>query len=303
LLILGAAPIAEASARLPPNLRALLLALAPGDRVDCDEDCPATPCELALAKTHGLPAEPGRIPWAAFDTGTVGQPCAWIHPCHWQVGADHVLLAPAEQLALDERTSRELMAAMAPYFLEDGITLHYLPGRPGRWLGVGVPFRGLTTMALDRVAGRRLTPSFFNRAGDAAAMLRRLQNEMQMLLYTHPATEARERARLLPVNSFWVTGAGELDRRIEPAAGVQVEARLQQATARGDADAHARAWQRIDGECCAPLLARLHAGAEVRLTLCGERAAQSWGPARTPTWRRAAAAMGLQRPSLEALAL
>lgn len=305
LLIPGAAPPAGATASppLPSNLRALLQMLAPGERIECDEHSPSPPYELALARAHGLPSEPGRIPWAAFETGTAGQPCAWVHPCHWQVGADHVLLSPAGLLSLDEPTSRELMAAMAPYFLEDGIALHYLPGQPGRWLAIGETFRDLVTMALDRVAGRRLTPSFFNGSGNAAALLRRLQNEMQMLLYTHPATEARQRQGLVPVNSFWVTGAGELARPPSPAAGVQLENRLHTAAAQADAAAHAQAWNDVDAQCCAPLLARLRAGAEVRLTLCGEHAAQTWGPARSGGWRRAAGALGLQRTTLEALAL
>lgn len=304
LLIRGAVPpLAAGSAppRLPANLSALLTELAPGARIDCDEGSPAGPFELALAQALGLPGTPGRIPWAAFETNTVGRPCAWVHPCHWQVGADHVLLAPAESLALDEDTSRELMAAMAPYFLEDGITLQYQDRFPARWLALGEAFRGLATVSMDRVVGRRLTPSFFDPSGDSAVLLRRLQNEMQMLLYTHPATEARQRQGLPPVNSFWVTGAGELTQPVAHAAGVRVEARLTASAA--DAGALAQAWEQIDAGPGADLLSELRRGDAVRLTLCGERAAQTWGPVRRGAWRRAMGAMGLQRQSLAEMAL
>jgi hypothetical protein len=41
-----------------------------------------------------------------------------------------------------------------------------------------------------------------------AKPLRRLQNEMQMLLYTHPVNERRIARGLPAVNSFWISGTG-----------------------------------------------------------------------------------------------
>ena len=295
----GGPPSASPSESAPtPNLQALLAALAPTDRIVCDEDAPAMPHELALARANGLPGEPGHIPWAAFETGTVGTPCAWIKPCHWQVGADQVLLAPPEDLALDDGTSRELMAAMAPYFLEDGITLHYQDGLPTAWLAQGETFRGLRTTSMERVAGTRLTLSLFNAAGGAAARLRRLQNEMQMLLYTHPANEARHQRGLAPINSFWVTGAGVLDQALPPRPGVRIETRLLQPAAHADGPAHAQAWREVDADSCASLLAQLRSGTPVQLTLCGDHAAQTFGAARTSGWALFSSVLGLQRPSL-----
>ena len=43
--------------------------------------------------------------------------------------------------------------------------------------------------------------------------LTRLQNEMQMLLYTHPFNDVRDSQRKLPVNSFWISGTGDLPLR------------------------------------------------------------------------------------------
>ena len=43
-----------------------------------------------------------------------------------------------------------------------------------------------------------------------ARSLRRLQNEMQMLLYRHPVNDARAAQRRLTVNSFWISGTGTL---------------------------------------------------------------------------------------------
>lgn len=297
LIIPGAVLPHEAGVALPPlgpNLRALLAAMAPDQRIECGEDNPSAPYELALAQASGLPGEPGYLPWAAFETGTVGQPCAFIQLCHWQVGADHILLSPPEQLAVDEATSLALLAAMAPYFLEDGITLQPYGCLPGTWLATGEVFRGLRCMSLDRLRGRRLTPALLDAVGAPAATLRRLQNEMQMLLYTHPANDRRQQQGLGPVNSFWVTGAGVLDQAIPVAADVRIESRLHAPALRHDALAHTQAWQEVDADVCASLLALLRAGGEARLTLCGEHAAQSFVPAKIGFWRQIKQFLGLQ---------
>jgi hypothetical protein len=57
----------------------------------------------------------------------------------------------------------------------------------------------------------------------------------------------------------------------------------------------------VDSDSCASLLAQLRAGAQVRLTLCGERAAQTWGPAPAGAWARLKGSLGL-RPAFEKLA-
>ena len=279
----------------PPKLRALLAAMTPGQRIECSEDAPSTPFELALAQARGLPGEPGHFPWAALETGTLGQPCAFITLCHWQVGADHVRLSPPEDLALDEETSSTLLAAMAPYFLEDGITL--LPHKqPGSWLATGEVFRGLRSISMDTLMGRHLTRSLLDGAGTPAATLRRLQNEMQMLLYTHPVNETRQQEGLAPVNSFWVSGAGVLAQAVPAAPQVRVDARLLAPALRGDAAAHAQNWQLVDADSCAALLAVLQAGGQARLTLCGARAAQSLVPAEAGFWPRIKHVLGLQPP-------
>jgi len=283
-------------APLPPKLRTLLGAMVPDGRIDCGEDSPSTPFELALAQAHGLPGGPGHLPWAAFETGTIGLPCAFIKLCHWQVGADHVRLSPPEELAVDEETARVLLAAMAPYFLEDGITLAPVGALSGTWLATGEVFRGLRSVSTDTLTGRHLTRSLLEGAGTPAATLRRLQNEMQMLLYTHPANEARQQRSLAPVNSFWVTGAGVLEQALPVAQDLRVETRLQAPARRHDAQAHAHAWQLVDTDACAALLAVLRTGGQARLTLCGDRAAQGFAPAPSGFWPRFKRVAGLQPP-------
>ena len=87
------------------------------------------------------------------------------------------------------------------------------------------------------------------------------------------------------------------DKAIPIAPEVKVEPRLAAAALRRDTDtyaAHAEAWQQVDADTCADLLARLRAGGDVRLTLCGARAAQTFEPAKTGFWGQFKNVLGLQ---------
>ncbi|MBK6612599.1 phosphoglycerate mutase [Ottowia sp.] len=263
-----------------PQLQALLRRLRPAGTIAVDEDSPAMPFEIALAHANGLPGEPGRVPWAAFESGTVGTPCAWFKPCHWQLGLDHVNLLDPAALALTEDESRALLAAVQPLLAEDGLALRY--AAPDAWLAQGEPLRGLATWSMQRALQRPITRDLLALAPTEAqsAHLRRLQSEVQMLLYSHPVNEARERERRWPVNALWITGAGTLDAPLPPARHVLVEPRLARLSPDAGPDDHAHAWQAIDADSLARLHAVLEAGGDARLTLCGPRRAQTLAPAR-----------------------
>lgn len=290
LLIPGALfPLPPGHQRQPlprlPHLDALLRRLRPDSVIECDDNNPSDPAELATARALGLPSEPGKIPWAALETGTIGTPCAWLIPCHWQLGMDHVLLADSALLALDEDHSRSLLASAEPLFREDGMDVRYV--MPNAWLAQGEMFRELSTWSMARATGRRLTPGLLaNTPVPAhAALLRRLQSELQMLLYTHPVNDARESAGQLPINALWITGAGVLAEAYPPRADVAVENRLvlaeqaQAGTLLSQAiAAHHEAWRELDADSGKRLLAALEAGHQVRLSLCGPTRALTFTP-------------------------
>lgn len=285
LLIPDAAPSRPEGAALPalpplPVLDALLARMRPAETIEIGPDSPATPFELALARANRLPGEPGRQPWAAFESAAVGTPCAWFKPCHWQLGLDHVNLLDPAALALTEAESRALLASVQPLLAEDGLQLRYL--LPDAWLAQGELLRGLTTWSMQRALEQPLTRDQLALAPSAAqsAHLRRLQTELQMLLYHHPVNEAREAARRWPVNAVWITGAGQLDAPLPPDPRVRVEPRLAQLPPDTNADALRAAWQAIDGDSLAQLRRVLDAGGDARLTLCGPRRALGFVPAR-----------------------
>jgi hypothetical protein len=302
---------------LPPTSTRSLIQLLQGMKpLPIDEASAhslSPPHERALARAQGLSTEAtpdGLIPWAARQAadqfrrdGTQGW--AWITPCHWAMGREHATLSDPAALALTEDESRTLLAAMQPYFETDGIMLHY--ATPARWLAEGQVFRSLPTASLDRVLGRNVDawlPSAHHAERSAgppqassapsggsalhevnsarAKVLRRLQNEMQMLLYTHPLNDTRAARRQLSVNSIWISGTGALPHATVPDMpdNLSVPRSLAEAVFADDWTAYAQAWAALDAGEVARLLARQQAGEPVRLTLCGERSAQTFETSR-----------------------
>ena len=263
-----------------PHLEKLLGRLALADN-DMGTDASLTPPhDRVSAGLHGMQAPDGCVAWAAHEVALGGrdpsaQAWAWITPVHWDVGADHITMADPRTLDLQEAESRELLLAMQPFFAEDGIALEY--ATPQRWLAQGEVFDDLPSASLDRVAGREISNWM-----PGAASLRRLQNEMQMLLFTHPVNDARGTRGLAAVNSFWVSGTGKLPEsaaRNHP-ADLVVPDTLRGAALAQDWAIWAQSWMHIDGNQCRAALDSLGSNHAVQLSLCGERGVLRFEPAR-----------------------
>ena len=296
VLISGAA-VPDGSQLPPlPNLQALLARAARESAVEADDDSPADPLDLALAHACGLPGAPGRVPWAAYETQTLGAPCAWLAPAHLEAGMNDVRLSDPADLRVSEAQSRALLDACAPLLAEDGIALRYV--RPDAWLAQGDVLEGLTCWSPRRAAGRSLQPEQLLRAGDPARQgkLLRLVSELQMLLYAHPVNDAREQAGLAAINALWIHGAGRLAQPVAPAPGATVVSDELLVNRN-----NAQAWQTLDAGPLAQLRAHLQSGGIARLTLCGPRRARTWVAAPGVSWR--AAARRLLRPVSVAAAL
>jgi hypothetical protein len=290
------ASIQQALDQVPaPALKALL------KRLDTSTVLPGDPQNLtplhervqAGAIWPGLALVDGLIPWAAAQaqhppTAVTTQtfPRAWalLTLCHWVIHADHVEMAEPAQLKVTPDESRTLQNAMRAYFAEDGISLHSADS--GTWLAEGAVFKDLPTASLDRVRGSRVD-GWIPRQPQAKP-LRRLQNEMQMLLYTHPVNDARASQGLPAINAFWVSGTGELPinggphTTSRPSAPVlQIHDDLRAAALRDDAAAWRQAWRTLDEGPITQLL-QLSAQREftahqpIALTLCGEHFARSF---------------------------
>lgn len=284
-----------------PNLAALLGRLAPLERLGRDEHSLTTPHEQVLARAWGWApetADDGGLPFAAVQARRDGVDTgdhAWglLTPVHWRVGSDHVALTDPDDLQLDADESRALFDACRPLFEDEGFVLAW--GAPLRWYLADESLAGLRTASLDRVIGRSVDP--WLPAGREARLLRRLQNEVQMLLYPHELNEDREARGLPPVNSFWLSGCGRAAPYDDRA--VHVDDRLRRPLLNEDWAAWAEAWQALDATRIAEWRQRVEGGEDLRFTLAGERFAQTFAPKQRSLWERVTA--GFRTPPVHTL--
>ena len=274
-----------------PRLSSLLDRLQPVARLDGDEYALAMPHERLLARELGWNEPDGLQPWGAWwaaqDGLTLPADLCWalLSPGHWLMGRDHLTLLDPAGLGLSDDESRALLEALRTFFEEDGWTLQW--GAATRWYASHPELGGLSTASLERVIGRNpdLWLAEDPQGHPLARKLRRLQAEAQMLLYNHPINEHRSEAGLATINSFWVSGCGQPPAppgTLQLPGHLRVINDLRAPLLADDMPLWLQAWHHIDAEVLPELLSALDAGQAVKLTLCGERHAVTFGPGAKP---------------------
>jgi hypothetical protein len=290
-----------------PNLERLLARWAPVDDAttadlpnsdEYDEYALSLPHERLLARLRGWPARDGLLPFAAEAarrdgfTPETGSGWGLLTPAHWHVGHDQVNLVDPALLELDEPEARTLHATLAPLFEDLGWKWHW--AGPTRWYVSHPSLAELPTASIDRVIGRNVDLWLNDHPG--VMLVRRLQSEVQMLLYVHPLNDAREARGALSVNSFWLSGTGPTQpAHLALPADVVVEARLRAPILGDDWSAWAEAWNALDA---GPLRELAETPGTKRLSLAGERGARTWQPAERPWWQRM---LGARAPNAQSV--
>ena len=269
-----------------PHLSRWLAGTRAEPRIGTDEYTLTPPHERALAEAWGWRGADGTLPFAAhaaaadrIDVG--GRAWGLLTPVHWHVGRDHITLADPAALKLDDATSRTMFDAVHDLFDSEGYQLVYASA--DRWYAAHDDFDGLPCASLDRVIGRNV--DLWLPSHRQARLIRRLQNEVQMLLYNHPLNNEREARGELPLNSFWLSGCG----RYQPVAGgrdIQVIDTLRAPMLAEDWVAWADAWRAIDAGPIAELHETMTSDPGGSLILCGERFAQRFDALPRSPWQR-----------------
>ncbi len=275
-----------------PNLARLITGLQPTTRDVDDEYTLSPPHERALAAAYGWHGHDGCWPWAALaargdgvDVGT--RPWGLVTPVHWHVGREHISLADPLELDLPEDESRALFDAVRPLFEDAPESGTLAWGSAARWYLAHEQLVELPCASIDRVIGRNVDLWL---RGDAQSTeeqtqrlrwVRRLQNEVQMLLHSHPVNEAREARGALPVNSFWLSGCGRVQRAV---AEVLVDDRLRAPLMAQDWAGWADAWRALDAEVVSVFADGAADDGAVSLTLCGERGWQRYDALPRSRW-------------------
>ena len=273
-----------------PNLNELLGQLSPIPPMLGSPDTLTPLAERMRSNSLGLQGPDGLIPWAAADAQQLGLTkthghagWAWITPCHLTAQSNQVRMDDPLDLHITTQECDTLRGAMKRYFEEDGITLHPLSN--GTWLAFGPVFKDLPTASLERVAGNSIDAWMPQQ--EHAKHLRRLQNEMQMLLYTHAVNDSRTARGLATINAFWISGTGTPGPApAKPPERMELLEGLRKTALQDDAFGWMQAWQELDRTRLAELLQSVKAGKTVQLTLCGERTAVTLETQDKPWWGR-----------------
>jgi len=135
----------------------------------------------------------------------------WLNatPVHLETRRTSMVLTDPAALELSIAESAALVALLGSHLAEEGITLH--APHPGQWLLRTEASSAVTTSSLGNVIGRDVR-TFLPRGPDSPRW-HRILTEIQMLLHTHPVTDAREARGQSPVNSVWLWGGGTLPAR------------------------------------------------------------------------------------------
>jgi len=170
---------------------------------------PSVSLECLLCESFDMPCQPD-IPVApisaAYDglvTGDGLESGCWIRadPIHLQLQRTH-LLAAEVNLSIEEASA--ICASLKDHFAMQG--LEFFAPHPQRWYVKVKDQPRIRCAPISQAIGndvRMLLPT-----GEDALEWNRIFNEIQMLLYSHPVNESRERRGELPINSVWFWGSG-----------------------------------------------------------------------------------------------
>jgi len=206
----------------------------PDDRDTLDGlACPALETLLARSRLERQPPQsleatlsdafghPEGVPYAAFrllgeagiDVEASDQCWVAADPVHLRFHKEHLILADSGSfdIALDE--AQALTEALNRHLADVG---RFHVAAAERWylqLADTLLADGFDSPPLSAVAGRSIEDLLTETS--QARSLRKLLNEIQMLLHAHPINQQRENAGCLPINSLWLWGAGSLPPRTD----------------------------------------------------------------------------------------
>jgi hypothetical protein len=166
----------------------------------CERFGIASDTELPVAPLMFLAdgGEPGSRYWLRAD------------PVHLAFENNQLVLIDSGAFALNAAEADQLSAALSAHFRGDG--MDFIASYPTRWYVSFEDGPRIETTPIHDVCGKLIDPRL-PRGPDALAW-HRLQNEVQMVLHSHPVNAAREERGEPPINSVWFWGLGRLPARL-----------------------------------------------------------------------------------------
>ncbi|GJM05670.1 MAG: hypothetical protein DHS20C09_16660 [marine bacterium B5-7] len=171
----------------------------------------------SLCKLFGLTStEENDLPIAAISRLTDDNQHPegiWLRadPVHVRADRDGLILIDNNQFTISQHDALALAAEiniiLKPYELELEVPAPY------RWYLRMKDDLKIRTSPVDSIVGRDILP--FMPSGDDRINLIQLMNDIQMTLHDSDVNKKREQEKMLPINSLWFWGCGELPKIID----------------------------------------------------------------------------------------
>jgi hypothetical protein len=131
-------------------------------------------------------------------------------PVNMQLGRDSYFLTDPTSISISHEESVALLESLNTHF--DGFGLYFYLVNDIWFLGLNKDPK-ITTTNIELVKNQDIADHLPQ--GEGALAWNKLQNEIQMLLFSHPVNQAREAQGLPIMNSLWCYGLGSI-KKIAP---------------------------------------------------------------------------------------
>lgn len=159
-----------------------------------------------VQKLQGIFAAPAKHAAQAWlESEGVAEHPLWLYaaPVNMMLGRDSFFLSEPAPLLLSNDESLAIIASLNEHFSADGYHFYF---QNGVWfLGLDADPK-ITTTDIKQVVNQDIAA--YLPKGEGALVWATLQNEIQMLLFSHPVNEAREEQGEPVMNSLWCYGLG-----------------------------------------------------------------------------------------------
>ncbi len=137
------------------------------------------------------------------QAGGSAQHAFWLFaaPVHLVLGRDSYMLPAPAPLLAPTADSLSIIESLNQHF--SGFGTHFYLQNDVWFLGLDADPK-ITTTPIEKVINQDVAP--YLPQGEGALAWAKFQNEIQMLLFSHPVNEARESQGLSAINNLWFYG-------------------------------------------------------------------------------------------------
>jgi hypothetical protein len=164
--------------------------------------------EAVLGEFNVSPANAPVAALTRIADGGIADDATWLRadPVHLHVSRDNVQLMDSHVIEPTLAEANAIVATLNQHLAQDELSINVLDN--ARWYMKIPAGEAPRAPPLWQVAGGSVYDQLPQ--GDGRINWRRLQNELQMLLFDHPVNAAREAKGIVPINGIWLWGAGSL---------------------------------------------------------------------------------------------